>query len=317
MSDRFALLPHPRTTEGKDRLTGVEIEFAGLPEDEVCAIVADVLGGTPNQTDSAVWEVPDTRIGRVQVYLDIFLRDKEKTSLRDAVLKAGRGIVPVEVVSEPLDRDGLIALDELRAALCAAGAKGSASGILNGFGVHLNPEVRGSEPEEALPPFVAYALCEEHLRHIHPIDATRRLLPFTDPYPPGLVAGLVELGPEPRIDNTMDVYLGHASSRNYGLDMLPLFAELAPRRVEATMGEGTSPRPTFHFRLPDCLIDDPDWSLDAPWRLWHCVETIAATDGLIAALMDGWRAHHGENGLLRETWATRTGRILADHGIMA
>jgi hypothetical protein len=37
-------------------------------------------------------------------------------------------------------------------------------------------------------------------------------------------------------------------------------------------------RPTFHYRLPDCKIDDPDWALKATWNDWVEVERLAADD---------------------------------------
>jgi hypothetical protein len=36
------------------------------------------------------------------------------------------------------------------------------------------------------------------------------------------------------------------------------------------------PRPAWHYRLPNCLIDDPEWSLARPWSEWVTIERLAA-----------------------------------------
>jgi hypothetical protein len=36
------------------------------------------------------------------------------------------------------------------------------------------------------------------------------------------------------------------------------------------------PRPAFHYRLPNCLIDEPDWTLAREWNTWVTVEQLAS-----------------------------------------
>ncbi len=50
----FRPLPQPTNADGDPRLTGVEIELGGLPEDQVAAIVAKVLNGTAHQDDTTI-----------------------------------------------------------------------------------------------------------------------------------------------------------------------------------------------------------------------------------------------------------------------
>jgi hypothetical protein len=35
------------------------------------------------------------------------------------------------------------------------------------------------------------------------------------------------------------------------------------------------PRPTFHYRLPDCRIDEPGWRPSVDWNRWVAVERLA------------------------------------------
>lgn len=311
----FAPLPQPETAEGKPRLTGVEIELGGLDEARCAALCARHLGGRTRQVDEAIWQVEDSRIGDLKVYLDTALRHADKTALRDAALTVGREVIPVEIVTDPLDRDGLIALDELREQLRQDGAVGSGGGVFFGFGVHLNVQIASNRAESIVPPLLAYALIEDWLRTANPIDHTRRVLPFAAPYPRRLVRRLIALGRGAKLTHVMDAYAQEAPSRNFGLDMLPIFAWLDAARMSAVLTSATSARPTFHFRLPDCRIDDPSWTLDSEWRRWRTVERVAASRDVVTELSQGWEAAHVGVPLPRAFWAERCGAILSERGL--
>ncbi|WP_104019220.1 amidoligase family protein [Roseovarius nitratireducens] len=311
----FAPLPQPLNAEGEARRVGVEIELGGLDEARVARIVADRLGGRADQEDSHIWAVRESGIGDVAVYLDIFLRKAQKSRLRDLALDLGREVVPVEIVTEPLDMDGLARLDGLRDALRDAGAQGSGAGLVFGFGVHFNIEVASGADADTVRPLLAYALIEDWLRSAYPIDESRRLLPFTDPYPTDFVRALIEAGPGAARDHVTGLYLELTPSRNRGLDMLPLFAHFDGPRVAAAITDKTSARPAFHFRLPDCRIDEADWSLAREWWRWVAVERVARDDALLRRLADAWLDDHGLVTLSRQHWAARAGRILLTAGI--
>ena len=311
----FAPLPQPDTAEGGPRLTGVEIELGGLDEARCADLCARHLGGRARQVDEAIWQVEDSRIGGLKVYLDTALRHADKTALRDAALSLGREVIPVEIVTDPLDRDGLIALDDLREALRQAGALGSGGGLFFGFGVHLNVQVASDRAEAIVPTLLAYALIEDWLRIANPIDQMRRVLPFAAPCPRRLVRRLIALGRGARLGHVMDAYVQEAPSRNFGLDMLPVFAWIDAARIESVLTSATSARPTFHFRLPDCRIDEPGWSLDREWRRWRTVERVAANADALAELSQGWDAAHAGVPLPRAFWAERCGAVLTQRGL--
>jgi len=312
---RFAPLPQPLTAWGRPRLTGVEIELGGLDEATCAAVCAGDLGGIARQVDAAIWRVEGTSIGTLKVYLDTALRHAAKSALRDAALELGREVIPVEIVTEPLDRDGLIALDDLRAALRRAGALGSGGGLFFGFGVHLNVQIASEDAAGVVPPLLAYALIEDWLRAANPIDQTRRVLPFTAPYPTRLVHRLAVLGARADLRHVIDAYVQEAPSRNHGLDMLPVFAWLDPGRIGPALSGATSARPAFHFRLPDCRIDEAGWTLDGEWRRWRTVERVAADERALAALVEGWQAAHAGVTLSRGHWAAQSGAILLRYGL--
>jgi len=312
---RFTPLPRPKNAEGAPRKVGVEIELGGLDEGHVARICAEVLGGRAEQGDGTLWTLHDTRIGRIEVYLDTSLRKATQSKLRDLALDLGREVIPVEIVTAPLEMAGLEALHDLTDALRRAGALGSGAGWVFGFGLHLNIEIASRQSADILRPLLAYALIEDWLRHAGPIDESRRLLPFTDPYPTSFVRALLGLGMDASLRQMIAAYLEHTPSRNRGLDMLPIFAHLAPGSVEGALGESVSARPAFHFRLPDCLIDEPDWSIAHEWQRWITVERIAEDERLLTRLGAAWLDDHGMVTFSRASWAERCGALLRQSGL--
>jgi hypothetical protein len=97
--------------------------------------------------------------------------------------------------------------------------------------------------------------------------------------------------------------------------MLPLLAHFDGPRVAAAISDKTSARPAFHFRLPDCRIDEAGWTLAGEWRRWVAVERVARDTALLRRLGDAWLDDHGLVTLSRQHWAGRAGRILQSAGI--
>ena len=310
----FTPLPRPHNADGAPRKVGVEIELGGLDEGEVARICAEVLGGRAEQGDGTLWTVHDTRIGKIEVYLDTSLRKATRSKLRDLALDLGREVIPVEIVTQPLDMAELATLHDLTGALRHAGALGSGAGWVFGFGLHLNIEIASDRNADILRPMLAYALIEDWLRHAEPIDDSRRLLPFTDPYPTNFVRALLGLGMDASLREMIAVYLEHTPSRNRGLDMLPIFAHLAPETVEDAVSESVSSRPAFHFRLPDSRIDEPGWSIAKEWQRWVLVERVAADERLLTRLGAAWLDDHGMVTFSRASWAERCGALLHQFG---
>jgi hypothetical protein len=74
----------------------------------------------------------------------------------------------------------------------------------------------------------------------------------------------------------MDGYLKHNASRNRALDLLPLLTHIDAQRVRRAVSDPKiKARPTFHYRLPNCQIDKPDWNLAQSWNTWWVVEELA------------------------------------------
>ncbi|WP_417525044.1 amidoligase family protein [Marinovum sp.] len=315
LTPAFSPLPRATAADGTPRRVGLEVELGGLPEAQVAEIAQQTLGGTLTSGDDPTWRLEGSAVGGLDIYLDTSLRKSEKSALRDAALTLGRDIIPVEIVTDPLDLDGMERFNALLPHLRDGGARGSSAGLVLGFGVHFNIQVASDRMADIRGPLTAYALLEDWLRAAMPIDETRRILPFTAPYPTTFVRELLELPPDAPLSALIDLYIHHNPSRNRGLDMFPLFEHLDPDRMARVHTELTSARPTFHFRLPDCRIDEPGWSLVSEWRRWLLVEQVAEDARLLDAMGRLWQAAHGPVTLSRHTWAQRCGDLLLGAGL--
>jgi hypothetical protein len=312
MRDRIPLdqpwaLPVPQGCSGEARRVGVEIEFAGLTEAATADIVQAAWGGTFRAKTDHDLTVTGGTHGDVGIELDIVLRDKAGHVIADKLLNWSRAVVPVEIVTAPLSPADLVAVDGLIGDLVAAGAEGSQDGMLYGFGMHLNPEVTGTDAAHILPVVRAYGLLEDWLRAMDPIDPSRRLLPFVDLWPRGLVDLLAAEGDEWDIDDLLRAYADLTPTRNRGLDLLPLLEHLRPaalsERVDPAMLKGA--RPTYHYRLPEARLGAPGWSAVYEWNRWVLVERVAADRDLLAHLAELWRDHRTSLTSTRGDWVLR------------
>lgn len=307
MAHAPALRPLPRaeTARGTPRYVGVEIEFGGLTETVVADTIASECGGTIGEREGKGLVVRDSELGDVEIYLDSAYLSKPETRFEENLHELARTVVPIEIVTSPILPEKIEALDDALRALRDRGATGTASGITAGFGVHFNPEIVSDELPDILPVLSTFAFCEDTLRRDMGLDLSRRVLPFVDPYPRTLLDGLAAGGLH-GVGSLIDLYLERAGSRNHGLDMLCLFAHLDEDRVAARMDlSSISSRPTFHYRLPDCRIDEDRWSLALEWNRWVRIEELAEDAGLLRELGREWKLHRASYTTMRSDWTRR------------
>jgi len=300
---------------GAGRRVGVEVEFAGLSAPAAAACVAACWGGEVAETAPQVREVAGGRFGPVTVELDTALKAGVTSQIGQSLLEAARAVVPVEIVTAPLPEAALPEVARLIAALEEAGAEGSRSGPMRAFGLHLNPEVAGPDAETIVPVVRAWGLMEDALRAGDPVDATRRVTPFVDPWPRGFVDRLADEAAGWGLDALTDACLAEVGSRNHGLDLLPLLAHLRPETVRAALPDANGGRPAWHVRLPEAGLGRPDWSFAWEWNRWVLVERAARAPGLVDALGAAWRDHRGDPLTLRGAWAPRAAGLMAQADI--
>ncbi|WP_424934180.1 amidoligase family protein [Amaricoccus macauensis] len=290
-------LPKPDDDDGKPRRVGVEIELGGLNEQRVAEIAVDCLGGTIEPKPGNVVEVVGTAIGDLDIYLDTAFKAHENPAVQKAV-EMGRSVIPVEIVTDPIPHSDLPELDRLVDALREAGGKGTEDHPLNGYGVHFNVAVAAMSSEAIVPIVRAFALLEDWLRSTDPIDFSRRILPFVDRYPRAFLDAAASEGANWDLSALLQTYLRLTPSRNRALDLLPLLREMNEDAVVAALGSdaasSVNARPTFHYRLPDSRVGDPNWSLAHEWNSWCLVEQVAARPDLLESLAAGWRDYRAQ-----------------------
>ncbi|TWA85117.1 putative amidoligase enzyme [Azospirillum brasilense] len=344
MNTAFRTPPHPTTTDGAPRTVGVEVEFANLDAPSAAAVVRRLYGGALEPESPHRCRVTGTRLGDFAVELDMRSAhpgkapDKVEASkaeegeagptdkgLGKAVGKAVDGVVealrpwwgnigslvmPFEIAAPPVPIARLAELEPLFSALSDQGAAGTDASPLFAFGLHLNPQVARTDGDYVLDHLKAFLLLAPWLRREIRVDPTRRLTGFIAAFPVDYAVKVVDPAYRPDLDGLIGDYLEANPTRNRELDLFPLFAHLAPQTMAAKLADPhVRPRPTFHYRLPNARLGDPDWRLAQDWNRWVAVEELAADRGRLDALGTDFRAFAARKAL--DDWAAEAGRRLA------
>ena len=283
--------PSRRHTQAHvQRRLGVELELTGLPIERMAMRIQAVLGGRIVPHSAYEYTVTDTRFGDFAVELDYaYLKNRgrqepgsgfwdEIAQLSDDLLGAvAKHVVPLEIVAPPIALDRVHELHPLIADLRAAGARGTNVSAIYAFGLHFNIEVPDTKAVTLLDYMRAFVVAFDWLRRVSEIDISRRVFPYIQPYDRGYARQICDAAYTPDLATLIDDYLADNASRNRALDMLPIFAWLDTERVNAVIGDTlVKARPTLHYRLPNCEIEQPDWDLHRAWNHWWVVEALAA-----------------------------------------
>lgn len=298
-------LPERMTTaDGEQRRVGVEIEFAGVEPGTIAGLIEHLFDGSQEQITRFEIDVVDTCFGVFRIELDssylkaLAAREADsqapprqlETITADLLTRASELVVPWEVVSPPIDFGDLRQLCELVKALRENGALGTRHGLQFAFGVHLNPELPDLEASTIVDYLRAYFCLYDWIVAHERIDLTRKLTPYIEHFDKAYIRRLIDPDYAPSQARLIDDYLADNPTRNRSLDMLPLFAFLDEERVRRVVDDDrVNARPTFHYRLPNCDIDNPQWNLDHPWQLWLEVERLSADESRLEEFCAAYR----------------------------
>jgi hypothetical protein len=291
------------TREGSERNVGVEIELSGLGYEELVNLSSKLLKGTSQEVSRYVSEV-ETDLGTFTIELDsdqikdLDLQDERlPESVRElgghamsVIDAAAEKIVPLEIVSPPIPFSKLDRIEMLCDELREAGALGSRESIYYAFGLQLNPELPDLGAQTLLRYLRGFAALYDWLKARHQVDISRKLTTYIEPWSSAYIDLLIDDDYAPDMPQLMKDYLHHNPTRNKALDLLPLFAhideELLAEYVEDTRIKS---RPTLHYRLPDCDIDNPRWHFSSVWNDWVRLEQLAANAQHLSELMNAFR----------------------------
>ncbi len=172
----FLQLPLTRNADGQERRVGFEIEYAGVDIDTSAAIVEQIAGGRLERTNPFHYDLVDTAFGDFVIEIDAAILheqayekyltqagiDLDSLDLRGPLEKLLRSlatiVVPHEIVTPPLPLSRMELIDDVRAELVAAEARGTSESVLYGFGVHINPELPATDADTLLAFMRAYGL---------------------------------------------------------------------------------------------------------------------------------------------------------------
>lgn len=317
------------TGEGEKRRVGVEVEISGLGYEKLVALTADLLGGKASTASRYVSRI-DSPLGEFTVELDsdpikdLDLQDhRVPESLRelgghamDVIDYAAERLVPLEIVSPPIPFEALETIEALVDHLREAGAVGSREAILYAFGLQLNPELPALDADTLRRYLQTFAALYDWLKGRHQLDFSRKVTTYIEPWASKYVDKLVAEGYSPDMETLMRDYLKDNPTRNRALDLLPLFAHInADLLAEYVEDPRIKSRPTLHYRLPDCDIDNPRWHFSTVWNDWVVLEQVVANPEHQQELNDLFRESRTLSFRnLTSTWRTRCQHWLENRG---
>lgn len=327
----YKLPPTVNNTKGEPRKIGLELEFAGVEIEEAAKIIQSLYGGQLKEEHRYHFEILGSKLGDFRVELDarilrkmasedIFEKfginlDEEsiRKSIEGVVDKLAKVVVPLEIVMPPVSFKDVHQLEELRSKLQENRAEGTHTSFVHAFGMHINIESPDLETATLLRYLRSFVLLYPWLLETLEIDISRRISPFVDPFPNGYVQRILDPSYNPDQQQFIEDYLEFNPTRNRPVDMMPIFGMLNEELIQPVLkGQKNDPRPTFHYRLPNSRIDDPDWRFEHEWNNWLAVEDLAEDDGMLSKLSRLYLLRKKETVIsFRKEWA-KTMAILLD-----
>jgi hypothetical protein len=288
---------------GQVRKAGFEFEFSGVSLNVAAMHLRKVFGGEHVISSTFVHCVRGTPFGDFSVEMDTTVlkhktyekplramgfnpRRHDRKWIEAALLGTFSTLVPSEVATPPLPVTDLAPLDELRRRLRGSGARGTRAALLYAFGLHINPEIASDDPAYLLGVLRAFVLLYPWLKRRTEVDFARRISPYINPFPADYVRLILAPDYPATAGRLIDDYLAYNPTRNRPLDMAPVLACLDAARVARRVQEKhlVKARPAFHYRLPNCMVDEAAWTVAREWNTWVAVERLAADSERVAEM---------------------------------
>jgi hypothetical protein len=335
MSKHYHLPPLVNDKSGQPRRAGFEFEFGNLPIVETAKALQRALGGELDIKSPFEAVLRDSSLGKLKVErdADILKSVRYRSWLENLGVKftpgsiahdietnidnASRTLIPCEVVTEPIPFDKLERLNTLTDTLNDLGAEGTQHSLIYAFGLHINPSIPDDSSDSLRRYIQAFLLLYTWIIDSSRIDITRRFLTkYIDPFPHDYMERVLDPDYQPNMDGLIDNYLADNPTRNRALDMLPILVGLDDARVLNSVNDDErnliKGRPAFHYRLPDCKINEQGWSAAEAWNKWVYVEQVANDEELLTELIDAWRDCNRNFSLAPRTiWAAHLTTLLA------
>lgn len=283
----FTALPTSRNYSGTVRRAGIELEFTGLNIAQTTHLLQKHLGGDAVAVNTHKKILQNSKVGDIRIELDMRLMQQlvEKNLVPHSYLERAaeaaiapvvRNLAPLEIVTAPLTLEQLHHFNNVIPALRQAGAKGTGASATHAFGLHINVEAPSLNASHLLAYIQAFILLYDWLESQLETDITRRIASFASSYPEEYARHVLAPNYAPDIRQLIEDYIAYNPTRDRALDMLAIFAYFEPELVRHKSRDPlVHPYPSFHFRMPNCRIDEPGWDIAAEWKYWVYVEELA------------------------------------------
>lgn len=326
------ILPEKIKNENQQiRRVGYELEYSGVDITTVSNMVAKLFSGNVEKKGKFVHYIKNTQYGDFRVELDTrLLKEKpyekflgnfgvdinefiDTNKLEELIQKVAEVFIPYELITPPIPIDEMNAVETLRAKMQKIKAEGTRSSFIYAFGLHINIESPSTDSETVRRYLQSFLLLFPWIEKVSDIDFSRRVTPFIDSFPGSYRKKVLHKDYTPDTAVLIKDYIAENATRNRPLDMLPIFLEMDREAVGEAAEEVWSPRPAYHYRLPNCLIDDPDWRIAKEWNVWSAVERIANDKELLEELLGEFQ-QLDETTLFgfEEQWIGRLDGLLGD-----
>ncbi len=302
------LPPRLFTEGGQERRVGIELEMAGIDPQAIVRCIQAVFGGDLERLNRFEYRVIDSVFGKFVVELDANsikaigdhleknpaegIEGALQNAAGDLLTSAAQALVPWEVATPPIPFSKLDQVAILFDALRNAGARGTRSSMVYAFGLHLNPELPAFDVDTLLRYLRAFLCLFEWITAHDETDVTRRLSGYIEHFGKPYILKVIDPSYKPDLKQFMLDYLEFNPTRNRTLDFLPLFAWLDEALLREHVTDiRVKARPTLHYRLPNCDIDNPQWNIDWPWRDWLLVERLADKPEIVTTMCQEYRPY--------------------------
>ncbi|MGM0598145.1 MAG: amidoligase family protein [Myxococcota bacterium] len=319
---QFEPLPTNINFQNKKRKFGFEIEYTDLEITKSAAIIQKTLGGKVKKQSDLIYSI-NTDLGEFEVTLDVNLlqdlsrqaEQKKQEKLinleketKDLLTPIVDSFMPYEIVAPPLEFEDFPKLTKIVDKLRKAGAKGTKAGLIYAFGIHINAELPSLEVNSILSYLQSFLLLDEWLEEEMEIDFSRKLTPFIKPFSQKYKNLVLNPEYKPQRTQFINDYLEFNPTRNRPLDLLPVFAFINKDKIDDEIDSNlVQARPTYHFRMANCRIDEAEWNLQVEWNSWIVVEYLAHNNQLRARMLKDYAASETNKSIFSQnTWLDKT-----------
>jgi len=321
----FLMPPQMNNYQNKRRKVGFELEFSNIEIVNIIDVIQKIFDVSIHKENNFLYQL-NSQYGNFTVELDFEFLTKQKlkkelvqffndigfeltpknlSAVEKIIATLSKEIVPYEISTPPFSLDNISLVDTIVFGLNSHGAEGTKNRFYNAFGLHINPEVTSLEAKSILTYLRAFMILQEYIMQQAQIDLTRKITPYINPFKEEYIKHILNPLYKPSIETLIDDYIYFNPSRNRSLDMLPLFAYIDEERVRNKLpNEKIKPRPTFHYRLSNCLIGEKNWSVSQEWNRWIWVENLADNPTTLNYLCEEYLTHM--NRLINfKTWQSK------------